>query len=44
VKADQLALAGEYRAFTAPRLPWLLEELDAVAEGAGGDPRVVIAV
>src|SRR4029077_3849891 len=37
-KADQLALAAEYRAFTAPRLPWLIEELDACAEGAGVDP------
>ena len=27
-KAEQLALAATYRAFTAPRLPWLLEELD----------------
>src|SRR6185503_15760264 len=25
-KADQLALAAEYRAFTAPRLAWLTEE------------------
>jgi hypothetical protein len=37
-KADQLALAAEYRAFTAPRLPWLIEELDACAEGAGLHP------
>ena len=43
-KADQLALADEYRAFTAPRLPWLLEELDACAEGAGVDPLEFFAV
>ena len=36
-KADQLALAAEYRAFTEPRLPWLLEELDGCAEAAGVD-------
>lgn len=34
----QLALAAEYRAFTAPRLPWLMDELDACAEAAGVDP------
>ena len=43
-KADQLALAGEYRTFSAPRLPWLLEELDACAEGAGVDPLEFFAV
>jgi len=37
-KAHQLGLADEYRAFTAPPLPRLLEELDSCAEGAGGDP------
>ncbi|HSL11439.1 MAG TPA: C45 family peptidase [Actinomycetota bacterium] len=36
-KTDQLALAAEYRAFTEPRLPWLIEELDGCAEGAGVD-------
>jgi len=34
---DQRALAAEYRAFTEPRLPWLIEELDGVADGAGVD-------
>jgi isopenicillin-N N-acyltransferase-like protein len=34
---EQLALAAEYRAFTEPRLPWLLEELDGCAEAAGVD-------
>jgi isopenicillin-N N-acyltransferase-like protein len=43
-KTDQLALAAEYRAFTAPRLPWLLEELDACAEAAGVDPIELFAV
>jgi isopenicillin-N N-acyltransferase-like protein len=42
-KAEQLALAGEYRAFTAPRLPWLMEELDGCAEGAGVDPLELFA-
>jgi isopenicillin-N N-acyltransferase-like protein len=43
-KAAQLALAAEYRAFTAPRLPWLIEELDACAEAAGVDPLQLFAV
>ena len=43
-KADQLELAATYRAFTAPRLPWLIEELDACAEGAGVDPLEFFAV
>jgi isopenicillin-N N-acyltransferase like protein len=42
-KQQQLALAAEYRAFTAPRLPWLLEELDACAEGAGVEPLELFA-
>ena len=42
-KAAQLALAGEYRAFTAPRLPWLMDELDGCAEGAGVDPLELFA-
>ncbi|HEX6843746.1 MAG TPA: hypothetical protein VF235_01405, partial [Actinomycetota bacterium] len=42
-KAAQLALADEYRAFTAPRLPWLMEELDGCAEGAGVDPLELFA-
>ena len=37
-RGEQLALAAEYRAFTEPRLPWLIEEFDGVAEGAGVDP------
>jgi isopenicillin-N N-acyltransferase-like protein len=42
-KADQVALAAAYRAFTVPRLPWLLEELDACAEGAGVEPLELFA-
>ena len=34
---DQMAVAAEYRAFTEPRLPWLIEELDACADAAGVD-------
>jgi isopenicillin-N N-acyltransferase-like protein len=37
-REQQLALAAEYRHFTEPRLPWLIEEFDGVAEGAGVDP------
>ncbi|MFL6288267.1 MAG: C45 family autoproteolytic acyltransferase/hydrolase, partial [Actinomycetes bacterium] len=36
--SEQLALAREYRAFTAERLPYLVTELDAVAAGADVDP------
>jgi isopenicillin-N N-acyltransferase like protein len=36
-RADQLALAGRYRAITEASLPWLVEELDGCAEGAGVD-------
>jgi isopenicillin-N N-acyltransferase-like protein len=42
-KADQLTLASAYRDVTAPALPWLLEELDACAEGAGVDPLELFA-
>jgi isopenicillin-N N-acyltransferase-like protein len=31
---QQRALAADCRAFTEPRLPWLIEELDGVADGA----------
>jgi isopenicillin-N N-acyltransferase-like protein len=34
---QQRELAAEYRAFTEPRLPWLIDELDGVADGAGVD-------
>jgi isopenicillin-N N-acyltransferase-like protein len=39
----QLALASDYRAFAAPRLPWLIDELDGCAEAAGVDPLVFFA-
>jgi hypothetical protein len=38
-----LAQAAAYRAATAEELPWLVEELDGVAEGAGADPLAVFA-
>jgi len=41
--AEQLSLAAEYREFTARRLPYLVEELDGVAEAAGADPVRVFA-
>jgi hypothetical protein len=34
----QLRSAQEYREVTAPSLPWLIEELDGCAAGAGVDP------
>jgi isopenicillin-N N-acyltransferase-like protein len=37
-REEQLAMAAKYRAFTEPRLPWLIEELDACADAAGVDP------
>jgi isopenicillin-N N-acyltransferase like protein len=40
---EQLSLAAEYRAFTTPRLPWLLDELDGCAEAAGVDPLAFFA-
>ena len=35
--------ARPYREVTAAELPWLIEELDGVAEGAGADPLAVFA-
>jgi hypothetical protein len=40
---EQLALAARFRAFTEPRLPWLIEELDGCAEAAGVDPLAFFA-
>jgi isopenicillin-N N-acyltransferase like protein len=37
-RGEQLRLAQAYRDATAPSLPWLIEELDGCAEGAGVDP------
>lgn len=39
----QRELAAEYRAFTQPRLPWLVDELDGIAEAAGLDPLMFFA-
>jgi isopenicillin-N N-acyltransferase-like protein len=36
--AEQLRLAGQYREITRNHMPWLVEELDGVAEGALVDP------
>ncbi len=43
VDARRLAQAVGYREATAAELPWLVEELDAVAEGADADPLAVFA-
>src|SRR6476620_780966 len=43
VEAGGLAAADAYRDVTAAELPWLIEELDGVAEGAGADPLAVFA-
>jgi isopenicillin-N N-acyltransferase like protein len=37
-RQQQLALAETYRDVTGPALPWLIEELDGCAEGAGVEP------
>jgi isopenicillin-N N-acyltransferase-like protein len=42
-REQQLELAAAYRDFTAPRLPWLMEELEGCAEGAGVDPLELFA-
>ena len=41
--ADQLALAARYRDATLAATPWLVEELDGAAEGAGVDPLALFA-
>ena len=41
--AGAVAAAAAYREVTAAELPWLIEELDGVAEGAGADPLAVFA-
>jgi isopenicillin-N N-acyltransferase-like protein len=43
-REEQLALAAAYRDVTAPALPWLIDELDGVAEAAGIDPMAFFAV
>ena len=37
------ALVERYRAITVTHLPWLVDELEGVAEGAGADPLAVFA-
>jgi isopenicillin-N N-acyltransferase-like protein len=41
--ADAVRAAAPYRAVTGEELPWLVEELDAVAEAAGCDADAVFA-
>lgn len=40
---EQLALASRYRAATLAATPWLVEEIDGAAEGAGVDPIALFA-
>jgi hypothetical protein len=40
---DQLALAALYRDATRAATPWLVEEIDGAAEGAGVDPLALFA-
>ena len=40
---DQLALATRYRDATRAATPWLVEEIDGAAEGAGVDPLALFA-
>jgi isopenicillin-N N-acyltransferase like protein len=40
---EQLRLAQAYRDVTAPALPWLIDELDGCAEGAGVEPLELFA-
>ena len=42
-RAEQLALAARYRAATLGSTPWLVEEIDGAAEGAGVDPLALFA-
>ncbi|MCU0484419.1 MAG: hypothetical protein MUC54_09195, partial [Chloroflexi bacterium] len=42
-RAEQLALADRYRAATRAATPWLVEEIDGAAEGAGVDPGALFA-
>ena len=43
VDSGRLAQAAAYRDATAAALPWLVDELDGVAEGAEADPLAVFA-
>ena len=42
-RAEQLALADQYRAITAEAMPWFLEEVEGAAESAGVDPLALFA-
>lgn len=42
-RAEQLALAARYRDATLAVTPWLVEEIDGAAEGAGVDPLALFA-
>jgi isopenicillin-N N-acyltransferase-like protein len=42
-RGEQLALAARYRAATRAATPWLVEEIDGAAEGAGVDPVALFA-
>ena len=43
MSAADVAAARAYRDVTAEELPWLIDELDGVAEGSGADPLAVFA-
>jgi isopenicillin-N N-acyltransferase-like protein len=43
VSAAEREAARPYREVTSAELPWLIDELDGVAEGAGADPAAVFA-
>jgi hypothetical protein len=42
-RVDQLALAARYRDVTLASTPWLVDEIDGAAEGAGVDPLALFA-
>jgi isopenicillin-N N-acyltransferase like protein len=42
-REDQLALAARYRDATLATTPWLVDEIDGAAEGAGVDPLALFA-
>lgn len=42
-RAAQLALAARYREATRRAVPWLVDEIDGAAEGAGVDPLALFA-
>jgi isopenicillin-N N-acyltransferase-like protein len=42
-RAEQLAIAARYREATLAATPWLVEEIDGAAEGAGVDPLALFA-